>query len=561
MKISGADLLVRTLIELESRHVFNVPGFGMQPFIEAIDRRRHELDYVTSVNETNIGLIAHGYASASGRPAFLNVYHASGSALAMIAMTTAWAERVPLVLTTTTTARAVSARDPYAAAPRAITEMSEQFAKWTFEVPSAERIPEAVARAFEIARAQPAGPVHLAFPADLYTQVVDDPGSVALLATPLRSTADPELVLQALTLIQGSRDPVLVLGAEVARADAVEQALALAHGIGATVLTEPYLSRLPYPTTDPQFAGSISDNASAIAAADLVIVAGCELTERFTRLDALAASNAKRIAISADAENLIKHEFGADAALLGDLRLVLGSLAAVLEREPEERDDSRSELVRQRRDDALAIRSSIRARSTGGRKYVNAGDLVAVLASKTRGWTIVNQAGGSAVYLDMLYDFDDPSLYFGLSAKASAQGWAVPAAIGIQLAYPDRPAVVFVGDGGFMFSATAIYTAAKRKAKILFVVVNNGGWIDIGESSRKQGGTSHEHEDEFGWTFRDPAVDFAGFARSLGLESGRCASVAELERELTRLISVDGPALLEVISDPADVTLHFERIA
>ena len=146
------------------------------------------------------------------------------------------------------------------------------------------------------------------------------------------------------------------------------------------------------------------------------------------------------------------------------------------------------------------------------------------LKAATDGWTVVNQAGGSAVYLDMLYDFGDPSLYYGLSAKASAQGWAVPASIGIQLAHPDRPALVFVGDGGFMFAPTAIYTAAKRRAKILYVVVSNGGWIDIGESSRKLGGTSHEHEDELGWTFKDPAIDFVEFARSLGVTAGRCSS-------------------------------------
>lgn len=555
MQISGADLLVRTLIELGTPHIFNVPGFGIQPLVEAIDRRRNDIDYVTSVNETNIGLIAHGYASASGSPAFLNVYHSSGTALAMMAMTTAWAERVPLIMSSTTAARAVSGRDSYAAVPRAITEMSGQFSKWSFEVPSADRIPEALARAFEIALAAPAGPVHLAFPSDIYSELVEDPGPVSP-ATRIRSSADPELLNRSASLLSAAKDPVLVLGGEIVQSGAGEEAIALARRIGATVMTEPYLSRLPFPTADPRFVGSISDNAEAIAEADVVLLAGCEMTERFVRTDPLGGSTATRIIISSDPTNLVKHRLNADVSILGDLALVLGALNGALG----PGGGTPSDAVRGRRESAMEVRRSIRDQSTGG-SPLRVGDLVKALKTATDGWTVVNQAGGSAVHLDMLYDFGDPSLYYGLSAKASAQGWAVPASIGIQLAHPDRPALVFVGDGGFMFAPTAIYTAAKRRAKILYVVVSNGGWIDIGESSRKQGGTSHEHEDELGWTFKDPAIDFVEFATSLGVTAGRCSSPEELERELARLVAVDGPALLEAICDPVDVKLHFERIA
>jgi len=558
VQITGADLVVRSLIELRSRYIFNVPGFGIQPLVEAIDKRRGDIGYVTSVNETNISLIAQGYARSSGEPAFLNVYHSSGTALAMMAMTTSWADRVPLVLTSTTAARDVSSRDSYAAVPRAITEMSDQYSKWSFEVPSADRIPEALARAFHVARSAPAGPVHLAFPSDIYTQTVEDPGPAVLPESAARSVADQDGVVRASALLGGAQDPVLVLGAEVAQYGAIDEAVALAERVDATVLVEPYLSRLPFPTTNPRFAGSINDNAEAVREADVVLFAGCEMTERFVRSNPLGNSKAARIALTTDPVNLVKQSLAPSVELLGDpvltLRAVLEHLGPAVRRSA-----GVSDVVRLRRDAAVEQREAIRKRSSGD-SPLRAGDLVAELKAATEGSIMVNQAGGGAVYVDMLYDFEDPSLYYGLSAKASAQGWAVPASIGIHLANPGRRVVVFVGDGGFMFSSTAIHTAARLGAKILYVVLNNGGWIDIGESSRKLGGTSHEHEDELGWTFKDAPIDFVAFARSLGLAAGRCSTKSELGSELSRLLSVNGPALLEVISDPEDVKLHFERI-
>ena len=137
----GADLVVDSLVSLGQDVAFILPGFGIQPLAEAFDARRDEIRMVTALNETNLGLIANGYAQGSGKPAFASVYHSSGTALAMMALTTAWADQVPLVLTSTTTSRANAGRDGYAAVPRALTEMSQQYTKWSAEVNSAARIP------------------------------------------------------------------------------------------------------------------------------------------------------------------------------------------------------------------------------------------------------------------------------------------------------------------------------------------------------------------------------------------------------------------------------------
>ncbi|MGO2097145.1 MAG: thiamine pyrophosphate-binding protein, partial [Candidatus Microbacterium stercoravium] len=147
--VSGAEHLVRTLERLGVDHAFNIVGLGLFPLAEALYGHRDRIRYVSALNETNLALIANGYARAQRSAAFVNVYHASGTALGMMAVTTAWAEQVPLVYTTTTSSRDLAGRDQYAAVPRAVTEMSAQFVKWSCEVPNAVRIPEILARAFQ----------------------------------------------------------------------------------------------------------------------------------------------------------------------------------------------------------------------------------------------------------------------------------------------------------------------------------------------------------------------------------------------------------------------------
>jgi len=165
---TGADLVVDALIRMGAQKAFNIIGLGMLGLGRAFLDRRKEIDYISHLNETNLTMMAQGYARQTGKPTFSFVYHSSGTALAMMSVTTAWADNVPMVLVSTTSARMTSGRDQYAATPRSPVEMSTQYTKWSYDVTTAERIPEILARAWEIASTPPMGPVHISIPSDLF---------------------------------------------------------------------------------------------------------------------------------------------------------------------------------------------------------------------------------------------------------------------------------------------------------------------------------------------------------------------------------------------------------
>ena len=122
-------------------------------------------------------------------------------------------------------------------------------------------------------------------------------------------------------------------------------------------------------------------------------------------------------------------------------------------------------------------------------------------------------------------------------------GYGLPAAVGVSLANPDRPVVCYSGDSSAMYSIQALWTAAHHKLPLSVVIVNNGGYRII-----KQRLLSFHGDDNYiGMDFADPAVDFAGLARSLGCEALRISDPSELQPVLTDAFRRPGAKLIEVM--------------
>ncbi len=558
-RITGAELLVRTLLRLGVEDVFNIVGLGLFPLAEALYAHRAELRYVTALNETNLALMANGYARAKGSAAFVNVYHASGTALGMMGVTTAWAEQVPLVYTTTTSSTALSGRDQYAAVPRAVTEMSGQFVKWSCEIGSVERIPELVARAFQIAGTPPYGPVHLAFPMDLWLQTTEDTsasvGALELFAGP---TAEPAAVDRLEQLLRSARRPLLVAGGEVARYGGVDALVAVAEATGAAVASEDKISDLGFPTTHPQFIGKLSADRDALASSDVVVLCGVELTE--SGLSAPIAFDGQQTAVITVDPAALTRQLRPGISVLGMPRPTLLGLAERLTRRP-----LPAQTLQSRREAATALHERRARRSTAIRgirfdaEELAIGRIVTELErAMPDGTILVNHCASGEPFVEELLPVTDTSTYYGISSKASAQGWGGPAAIGIQLAHPDRRVLALLGDGGFMFSSTAIHTAAQQRLPVVFVVLDNGGWRDIGALARVARSPLADAERAFGWEF-DPEIDHAGFARSLGLAAFTAADPVQLREALAAAFSSDGPALIAVRTAKEDAD-EFSRV-
>jgi len=557
MKISGAELIARCLIAHGITHVFNVPGLGLQPLIDALRKHHNELQYFCGPSETAVALMADGYGRACRKPAFVNVYHASGTALAMVGVTTAWADHSPMLFTSTTTSRKLARSDGYASVPRDVTEMSRQFVKWDWEVPSADRIPEAIARAVAIAQTPPMGPVHLAFPADLYLEEVDE---AVLHQTPLyppgrlrgytRTRPDAAGIEAAAELLSKAEHPVIVTGNDVAQFEAVDLLVHLAELLGAPVLGEPYVAYMGFPNTHPLYAGRCSSTHPLLSQADVVIIAGAELTGG-SGAALLPPRNAQVIFMTSNPLDLGKQTW-ADVGLIGHPKENLRELIEALDTKPRK---PRPQWAATVNSFVGAFRSQLKVEQakTASTPYdsVTVPEIISSVHEIFGPDAVVldHSTTGTSYMLDML-PLDNPQRYFGITGRASAQGWGAPAAIGVQIALPDRQVVALVGDGGFMFTSNSFYTAALWYVPVKLIVLANGGWHDVAYTAKHSRGWTDEEIREARWV-AEPKVDFAAMAASFGIEGRRANTRSGLNAALAQARDASGPFLVEVETDPA----------
>ncbi len=545
----GADLVVETLIRLGVRHAFNVIGLGMYDLGHAFTERRADIAYISHVNETNLALMAQGYSRGTGKPAFCFVYYASGTGLAMASLTSAWADRAPLVLVSTTNTHRVGGRDQYAATPRSILEMGAQFSKWSYEVPSVERIPEILARAYAIAAQPPMGPVHISIPADLFGTLASGPVVCADFERTVSfvdSQADDAGLAEAARLLVGARAPLLIVGSEVGQLGAVAEMVQLAEALGAPVLIENMPSYLSFPTTHPQYAGMMKANAVLRAGADVVLSIGVEFTQAgFPVEPPQLLPDTHLISLSVDPALTVR-QLWPDLSLSGHPRASLGRLAALIHEigVPEASHAARLAQCQEAR-----MRRQAAAQAIAGMDRAQTPVAPAQIVDEIRkfcgqDWIIMNSGTTAGDDFDVVHELDDPSKFHALSGKGSCQGWGGPVSIGVQLAHPDRRVMTLIGDGNLMFTGTSIWAAARYRLPMVFVVANNGGWAHIHGAMGNS--VSESAPAEMGWTFDAAPIDYVAFARSLGLWAEKAETAADLGRLLAASAGSDQPLLIEV---------------
>ena len=157
---------------------------------------------------------------------------------------------------------------------------------------------------------------------------------------------------------------------------------------------------------------------------------------------------------------------------------------------------------------------------------------------------IVDEGIISTRALTALLPFRDPSSLFGMASGGI--GWGVPAACGVQAAYPDRPIIAIIGDGSSMYSIQALWTAANQKLPINYVICDNGGYRIIKERLF----AFHGNDKFIGMDFKEPGVDFVRLAESVGVPAQRVTRHAELVPALVAALqNSNGPNLICVAVD------------
>jgi benzoylformate decarboxylase len=157
---------------------------------------------------------------------------------------------------------------------------------------------------------------------------------------------------------------------------------------------------------------------------------------------------------------------------------------------------------------------------------------------------VIDETVSSSGGMRQLLKSDDPQSFYGL--RGGGIGWGLPAAIGVKLALPDRPVIGMIGDGSAMYTCQALWTAARYKIAVVFVIFNNTSYRILKQRVFAQRGYAAQLDTYVGMELNDPAVDFVGLARSLGVAADRAKTVHDATDLIARGLAGGSPVLVEV---------------
>jgi benzoylformate decarboxylase len=504
--------------------VFGNPGSNELPFLKNFPS---DFDYVLGLHEGVVVGMADGFAQARGAPALVNLHAAAGSGNAMGALTNAGYAHSPLVLTAGQQARDMIGVESMLANVDA-PQLPRPLVKWSYEPAAASDVPRAMAQAIHAARLAPSGPTYLSIPHDDWAAEVSPRTAELLQARTVTTAAQPsaEQIDALATRLAEASNPVLVLGPAVDACAANELAVALAERLGMPVWIAPSASRCPFPTRHPCFRGvlpaAISGLADKLAAHDLVVVIGAPVFRYHQYAPGeYLANNSALVHVTADPDEAARAPMG--DALVGDIAATMEALLdhlAPADRElpeplprPGPVEDANGRLAPE------TVFDLIDELSPADAIYVKEST-----STVTAFWQRV--------------EMRHPGSYF--FPAAGGLGFGLPAAVGVQMARPERRVVALIGEGSANYAITALWSAARYAIPVVFVILKNDTYGALRWFSRLL-----DAEDAPGIDL--PGLDFCSIAAGYGVQAERTHDRESFRAAYTEaLANTDSPMLIEV---------------
>lgn len=543
MTRSGSDVLLEALADEGVRHVFGNPGTTELPLVDALAGRAEPV-YVLALQEATAVAMADGYARLTRRPSLVNLHTVAGLANGLGNLANAAAAGTPMVVTAGQQDRRHLIAEPLLSGDLA--GLAHSLVKWSHEVRTLGELGVAVRRAFRLAAAPPTGPVFLGIPMD----VLEEVGEAFL---PPRSEVDDAPTGGSLAtladLLADAERPGLVVGNELAWSDGLDAAAALAETLGAPVHGQPLSSLLVFPPQHPLWRGPLPFDVAGINAVlegyDRVLVLGADAFLVYPYAPGQPVpEGVELLQVHADPAKLGRTH-AVRLGVLGDPARCAAELASLLtERVPEERRRRAVAESEAWRGEALA---KLAGRVQEARRTTPLGPAAAVQAVLSRlpaDAILVDESITAGLFTRALFQGSDPASY--LWSGAGALGWGVAAALGAKLAAPERPVVCIVGDGSFLYTPQALWTAGRYGLPVLTVVLDNREYRILKHGLDRMQGAAARSGSYVGMDLGDPGVDFVALAASMGVASRLVEDADELERATDAALAAGAPQLLHV---------------
>jgi acetolactate synthase-1/2/3 large subunit len=542
-KVNGADAILKVLIKEGVETVFGYPGGAVLPLYDAVMKYHQKVHHVLVRHEQGAIHAAQGYARATGKVGVCIATSGPGATNLITGIADAMMDSTPVVCIIGQVVAPLLGTDAFQEAD--VMGLTMPVTKWNYQITSADEIPEAMAKAFYIARSGRPGPVVLDISKTAQVQMFDFKYEKC---NKIRSyvpfyNIDNEKVKQAAALINKAKKPfilfgngVIISGAEKELKQFVEKTGIPAAWtlLGLSAMDSDHPLNVGMLGMHGNYGPNIKTNEC-----DLLIAIGMRFDDRVTGDVSTYAKQAKVIHIEADPAEINKI-IHADIAILGDAKKALIKLLEHVA------PNTHDEWVKEFKDcykieDTKVIKKDLYP----SKEVLTMGEVVRLVSEKVGGDAIIVTDVGQQQMIASRYSKFKQSRSFITSGGLGTMGFGLPASMGAKLGRPDREVVLIVGDGGFQMTMQELGTISQYQIGVKIIIMNNNylgmvrQWQQLFFDKR------------YSFTkLQNP--DFVKLAGAFSIPARKVTFRGELTAAISEMIDHEGPYLLEVVVEKED---------
>ena len=533
MKLNGAEILVKTLIEQGTTDVFGYPGGQVINIYDALYKYKDEINHILTAHEQGAAHAADGFSRATGKVGVCLATSGPGATNLVTGIATAMLDSIPLVAITGNVPRSLIGKDSFQEID--ITGITIPITKHNFFVSNIEDLADTIREAFAIAKSGRPGPVLVDIPKDVQVAEWEYEPKPVVEKIPLPKVSEEEID-QAVRLIMQAKKPFIYIGGGAAGLGLGQAVVDFAYKIDAVVGCS-FMGLSAIPDSDPRFLGmqgmhghyasTMSQNES-----DLILGVGVRFSDRATGKVSKFAQKATIIQLDPDSAEVNKN-VRVELGLIGDVEDAFRRIAAKCQ---ECKHPEWLERVAELKAEELANEKVLAENNPNAIQPKQLFDVIN--RCKTAETVIATDVGQHQMWTAQYVQFSKPRRFVS-SGGLGTMGFGLGAAIGSYVATGD-PTVLITGDGSFGMNLNELATAVSYNIPVVIVLLNNGVLGMVRQWQTLFFGKRYSQ------TVLSRQTDFVKLAEAFGARGVRIQSVEEFEEAFQTALAAGRPTVIDV---------------
>ena len=535
MQLTGAEIVIECLKEQGVDTIFGYPGGAILNVYDELYKHRDEIRHVLTSHEQGASHAADGYARSTGKVGVCFATSGPGATNLVTGIATAYMDSVPMVAITCNVTVPLLGKDSFQEID--IAGITTPITKHNFIVKDITKLADTIRRAFRIAQTGRPGPVLVDIPKDITAGKTEyRPAAIEPVGRKTEQLTEEDIE-KAVTYIKKAKRPYIFVGGGAVISEASEELKKFVELVDAPV-TDTLMGKGAYDGTSENYTGMLGMHGTktsnlGVSECDLLIAIGVRFSDRVIGNAKKFAHHAKIIQFDVDPAEINKN-IVVDACVMGDIREILTRINERLT--PMKHEDWMKHILEYKEQYPL----------TYHKEGLSGPYMIEKIYELTKGdATIVTEVGQHQMWAAQYYRYSKPRTLI-TSGGLGTMGYGLGAAIGAQIANPDRTVINIAGDGCFRMNMNEIATAVREQLPLIQVVVNNHV---LGMVRQWQ---NLFYEQRYSATVLNDNVDFVKLAEAMGATGIRATSQSEFEEAMKQALSMKTPVVIDAVIDSDD---------